>query len=341
MSYDDIDLYRLLRQINDDTERFEKPREGFDPLNPQPGELEAVGLPPMPDPTTEPEVYEFWKQLVAPPLSFPDVEFEYPPIVAQNIQSAGAVSTSTRYQGSLNWSGASITPRDGRQFVEILGAWKVPTVSVPPGGSAGAEYGSSTWIGFDGQRRYRDSTLPQIGTGQFLNVGGVSGPTTISWIQWWPGPPLTLTSLPVHPGNTILCWLTVVNQTQIILRIKNASTMSGPFLPFLWTAPMVPLAPPPPQTQALVSGATAEWVMERPAKWPTPDLFELPYYNGVEFTGALGRTAHAPGLSMRTETLFGCRLIRMYRVAENPHRAVTVSVAKRLGAHAVRTTYRT
>jgi peptidase A4-like protein len=338
MSYDDLE--RILIDINSATDRFPPPPQGFDPLQARPGELETYGLPPMPDQATQPELFDFWHEMHSRPLSFPSVNFDYAPTVAQNAQSAAAVQARTRYQSSRNWCGAYVTPRSGRMLIEVLGSWKVPEVAVPSGAPLDAEYGCSTWIGFDGQRRYLDSTLPQIGTGQFLNLDGVPGPTTTSWIQWWPGPPLTLPSLPVSPLDTIMCWLTVVNATQVILRIKNASASSGPYLPFLWTAPQLPMLHPPTPVQAQVSGATAEWVMERPAKWPTDELYELPDYGCVKLTGAIAKSATAPGQPSRVETLFGARLIRMYKVAEDPHRAVTISVAKRCGPHTVKTSYR-
>jgi hypothetical protein len=138
----------------------------------------------------------------------------------------------------------------------------------------------------------------------------------------------------------MMCWLTVINSTQVILRIKNATTMPGPYLPFLWTAPTVPMPHPPSPIQAKVSGATAEWVMERPAKWPTDELFELPDYGSVEFTGAIGRTATAPSQPTREETLFGARMIRMYRYAASPRRSQTISTAKRMGPHELTASYK-
>jgi hypothetical protein len=327
MTQDELD--DLLREINRTTRHFPVPPEEFDPLTAHPDDLKLYGFPPEPNQSADPDLYDFWNEMVSPPLSYPKGDFDYAPALAQNIQSAGAAVSRRRHQSSRNWSGGYITPRDGRMFTDVLGSWIVPAVAAPAGSPPGAEFGSSTWIGFDGQRRYQDSTLPQIGTAQFLNLGGVPGSTTISWVQWWPGPPLTLPTLPVNPGDRMLAWLTVVSATDVILRIRRLGVVPGPFFPFLRSAP----AP------AEVSGATAEWVMERPARWPTDVLYELPDYTPVSFQGARALSARAPGLPYRVETLTGSRLIRMYRTAQNPHRAVTISSAQRLVPFNVNTSF--
>jgi len=75
----------------------------------------------------------------------------------------------TRFEYSSNWCGASIVPNGGQQFVLMFGEWTVPTPELPPPSEQGpsvrrtliiASHGS----GSTGNRRYLDSTLPQIGT---------------------------------------------------------------------------------------------------------------------------------------------------------------------------------
>ena len=53
---------------------------------------------------------------------------------------SGAIGTRTHHEGSLNWSGAYVTPRDGQMFNDVTGAWYVPAVFPPPGGSPTAMY---------------------------------------------------------------------------------------------------------------------------------------------------------------------------------------------------------
>ena len=70
-------------------------------------------------------------------------------------------------------------------FVEIRGSWQAPVVAPPTPGEIG-EFHSSTWIGLDGQRRYLNSSLPQIGTAQYVDVTAAATTfTTKAWWQWW------------------------------------------------------------------------------------------------------------------------------------------------------------
>src|SRR5262249_51093576 len=155
-------------------------------------------LPPRPNPDLEPELSQFWEELFSPPLSFEEGDFSFVGPLPDNFQSTGAPVGGSRHESSLNWSGAYILPRNARMFTQVLGSWHVPRVDPPAGENPFAEYRSSTWIGLDGQRSYLNSTLPQLGTGQFFNATGYPpGLVMISWIQWWPLPPLTIVGLPV------------------------------------------------------------------------------------------------------------------------------------------------
>src|SRR5262249_43281738 len=145
---------------------------------------------------------KFWTEMFSQPLVF--AEPGPPLMLALRISDQLRMTTSGRRESSLNWSGLYITPRNGRQFTQIHGSWVVPGVSPPPGTSGGLEFRSSIWIGLDGQRRYFDSSLPQIGTAQFLNAP--SDPPFSVWCQWWlrENPltyrPIPLT-LPIQQGD--------------------------------------------------------------------------------------------------------------------------------------------
>ena len=81
--------------------------------------------------------------------------------------------------------------------------------------------------------------------------------------------------------------------------------------------------------QAEVSGATAEWVMERPTSLVTNQLYPLPNYGQVEFRQCYALSARAPGSPGRLERLIGPKLIKMFKIEQNPHRRVTISKATR------------
>lgn len=315
--------------------------EGFNPLTADREQLSHHGFPPRPDPATQRELSDVWIELFSPPLEFdllPDLTAELDFALPIQFRSAGNATTPSRREGSLNWSGGYITPRDGQMFTHVVGSFEVPTVSAPPGMPEQGEYASSTWIGIDGQRSYLHSTLPQIGTAQHLNLGGTHGRTTTAWVQWWPLVPFTFRHFTVNPGDRVTCWLSVVDSTHVLAIIKNTTT--GGIRMLVMQAPMV-IDPPrfPDPIQAEVSGATAEWVTERPAHLECPELYELPDYDEVVFKHCYAVSALGPDSAGRVEKLVGPRLIRMYRVAEDPHRSVTISVAERLGEESVKTFY--
>jgi hypothetical protein len=94
--------------------------------------------------------------------------------------------------------------------------------------------------------------------------------------------------------------------------------------------------------QAKVSGATAEWITERPSDG-FGDPYELPDYNLVDFDGCIAVSAvlppggvPGPGLE---QSLSPSRPINMYRLARNPSRTVLISRAERLDPDEVGTSY--
>lgn len=323
---------------------FPLPPPGFDPLKASPRELDTFGLPRKPDPRIQPAYSRFWTRQFSPPITFTKALFVTAPPPGERSTPARFVA-STSHQKSSNWSGAYITPRDGLRFTEIHGAWRVPAVTRPAGAQPTLKHESSTWIGLDGQRRYLHSPLPQIGTGQVVPAGNPApAPTYGAWWQWWVRDlnlPIETIVLAVNPNDEIMCSLEVLTDTLVKLIITNRTTGVTPQT-FMSTSPVVtlPSAGGPVQVQLKVSGATAEWVMERPAPMGTTVPFPLTAYGTVNFTEAIAISAPAPGGTEREENLLGARLIDLYEVRENPHRTTTISLGSRVGPHAVRTTYR-
>ncbi|MCC6175250.1 MAG: hypothetical protein IT305_08120 [Chloroflexi bacterium] len=337
----DIDLDPLRKELEETTLICDPSGIDAELLRIAPEDRHQCGLPPEPDERTEPAQYRFWHDLFEPLPRFVDPEFRF---VLHQFQRTFPVRTAvirTSHEGSRNWSGAYITPRDGLMFTGVFGAWRIPEVSRPDGTPSENEYGSSTWIGLDGQRKYLDSSLPQIGTAHYLVRDGSSlEPKTWAWWQWWnrdqPAPPVEL-ALKVSPGHLILCALLVVNATQVMFLIKNQDT-SEMCKPFIKTAPKARM-PDGTDVQVRISGATAEWVMERPAEWPTDRLYELPDYGTVTFSRCFSVAAPDPGRFGREETVEAARLIRMYAVKERPDRTLTISTAKRSGPFNITASY--
>lgn len=341
----------LVKQLNAEVARraypFPLPPPGFDPLSASAKQLDEYGLPPRPDPAAEPDMFLFWGLLLSPPITFivPDLQapdepatFRLRGLVAGARQRvvAPVISGRGRQAGSRNWSGAYLTPRPPSRFVRIVGGWRVPAPSVPAILPAGAdrdhgEYRSSTWIGLDGLRPYPGSSLPQIGTSQFIKVAnGRTTVTTSAWWQWWVRdhefPPIDIRNLPVAVGDEVLVSLTVRADDEVLFHIKNQS--SGLFASILVTAPAA-VRPP---------GTTAEWIMERPTELQSSRLFPLPNCTDVLFRHCVAKSVG--GATATTHNLDAARLVRMYEPFEAPHRKAFVSHPKKLTGTSARVSYR-
>jgi len=323
-----IDLERL-KKIVGDSITSALPPAGFDPLEASQEELRELGFPKRPNPALQPSEYAFWREMFVGPPEFEAFDFDIlPPVTTQ---SRGFFGQLPRRQTSLNWSGAYITPRDGTVFSSLWGKFQVPTPNVPPGGGAGERYRSSTWIGFDGQRLYYRSTLPQFGTAQNIDpIMGVPTRSFFAWWQWWVRDvagqafPITLAAPTIHAGDLIMCFMQVADdRAGVSFAITNLTT--GRVVQFFQGAPPAGWGQP-----FKVSGATAEWVMERSADAPNPAPLQLPDYGTVDF-----RDCGATAINMNTgatveRSLSAAKLIDMYVVKQNPERTAKISIAKPL-----------
>jgi hypothetical protein len=312
----------------------------FDPTSASDERLAQFGFPPRPDAESEPELRAFWTELFTPPFQFQqqDLRSDLAFALPDSYASAGRATSPSRREASLNWSGAYITPRDGRMFTRVVGSFRVPHVSLPnlPGV---AEARSSTWIGLDGARSYLNSTLPQIGSAQHVTAAAPNNPIVEAWIQWWPRPAFTLLNFTIKADDRLMCWLSVIDPTHVLVALRNMNTHDVRMFEML--APRV-VDPPrfPKPIQVHVSGATAEWITERPAHRGSPVLYELPDYDEVVFEQCYAGTTRGHSPRPRVEKLVGPKLVRMYRRAKDPQRTVTISVARRLDDDRAKTSYR-
>lgn len=304
------------------------PDKGFDPLRADADTLSYFGLPSLTDHPTGSEGYAFRRTFLSGPAK--DALPEFALAVVEGQAGTGLLRSRPNLmvtapwpaQKSSNWSGGYVAPRNGRSIVSVTANWVVPAVTAPAGGTA-AEYRSSTWIGLDGQRSYKNSTLPQIGTSQFwCTATGVA--TYGSWYQWWARgqhvPPISL-NLPVSPGNDISAIMTVLDASTVRFNIKNVS------LGLILQA--FDVTAPPGHT---VSGGTAEWIMERPSPLGTDGWtpYDLPAYQPFSFTGCIAE-ARASADTMATPIdLELARLIRMYEIVRLPTSVRTISSAKKV-----------
>jgi hypothetical protein len=241
-------------------------------------------------------------------------------------------------------------------FTQVHGSWTVPQVRIPgalelpeeaepdDAGAAFREFRCSTWIGLDGQRRYDYASLPQIGTSQFIKIttSGRVTTTTCVWWQWWlrdaPNPLPILLPVPVDPGDEMAASLFVIDSTHVKFLIANR-TKGIVCTPFVEETPTSYLPSSVRSGTAYVSGATAEWITERPMNWHTGEVFDLPDYSMVTFRDCLVVSGQAPGVDEREEQPSGAQLFRMYDLLKNPYRSAVVSVATRKSHDSFTTRY--
>jgi len=257
-------------------------------------------------------------------------------------------SVPSRTETSSNWSGAYITANQDKRFLQVWGLWTVPAnLKLPPTpfrGPPGIEYRVANWIGLDGQRRYFNSSLPQVGTTSILQADGST--RSEAWVQWFERKsddphivPLTLT---VRPGDPVLCFVTVLGPQHVACVMINL----GQPLPVLQA--VCAKAPPitlPGGTVAApdVAGATAEWVVERPQVIGKAAPNNFPEYGRTEFSLCLAVEGdHADFSSLLgglAQNLSGARPIRMYDVLLNPARTRYTSMADKVDDMTLRLHY--
>jgi hypothetical protein len=102
---------------------------------------------------------------------------------------------------SINWAGYAVTgPKGSVSFVQ--GSWIQPTANC----TSATRY-ASFWVGIDG---YNSSTVEQTGTDSDCSGGhGVY----YAWYEFYPAYPVTITSVPIHAGNTVEASVTYVSST--------------------------------------------------------------------------------------------------------------------------------
>jgi hypothetical protein len=330
---------------------FPVPTGRFNPINASPALLREYGLPPRPDPGRQPFLRQIWDRGFGAPLTLQEFHFDQELVKATryrpHLRQANALPIAeTRFETSLNWSGGYITANRDKQFVQIWGVWTIPSdLKLPPPpfrGPPGIDYVCSNWIGLDGQRLYFDSSLPQIGTVSTLQADGST--VAQSWTQWWARgiantAPLPL-GLAVTPGDQVLCVLTASDSQNVIFVMVNISTMTS--IAVTATAPTITL---PDGTRATpdIAGATAEWILERPAIPGQTTRYNFPDYGYTEFD--LCVAVEGDGVDIFSlfgglpQELQGARFIRMYDRLNNPQRTAFISIPERASDTAVRISY--
>jgi hypothetical protein len=314
----------------------------------RPEVLLSYGIPPRPDTTAEPSLFEFWKKLVSPPFSSRRPTFI-------SIEALTTSSTETiaqppkrrrkqkmpsrgKVEWKWNWSGAIVSPPWPKRIVFATAEWVAPNVSLP---SAQALFThenipkSLVWVGLDGDNgKLPKISLPQIGTAHW-----VRGTPHFAWWDWWckprklpksspesspePSPKAVtpISDFEIHAGDEILAGLEVQVSGDVLLFIKNQTR--GEFRSFLAKRPPLDIEP---------LGSSVEWIVERPTDPSSGQFYPLANYGSVDFKYCLARAVDAdkPLAPGRLMTLAdNGRMIKMREAFENPYRTVYVSRAAR------------
>jgi hypothetical protein len=330
------------------THGFPVPPMTFDPAVADARALAEYGFPPMPDKARLPRAHALWmscfgrtlniiayksgkRKMTLAPVS------PVPPVTAP-------VGLSPAYNASSsNWSGAFLEANGGRTFRQIWGRWTVVTPR-PPKDAARPDDGEtpyevSTWIGIDGQRLYRDSSLPQAGTFQALATDGSLKRDYHAWTQWWvhanPATgPVPIRDFPVSPGDVIRCVLTVLDPKSVLINFVNENASPPCFVAVRVEAPLSADGRP-----LEIAGSTAEWILERPSNSQNDTtLSPFPDYGTMNFTSCHVVTVDAASRPSETALRNG-QFIRMYETKDDARRTASVSMPYRIDDTSFNVTY--
>jgi hypothetical protein len=131
------------------------------------------------------------------------------PRIAVNSAPARALGGVPVFE-SGNWSGYALV---GSDFKEAQGSWIVPSVDC----SAVPNASVSFWVGIDG---WTNATVEQTGTDSDCNDGQ---PAYYAWYEFAPKGGVTITSVPVSPGD-VISGKVVYEDSVFVVTLTNDTT---------------------------------------------------------------------------------------------------------------------
>ncbi len=118
---------------------------------------------------------------------------------------------------SQNWAGAVLM---GANFTSVTALVKIPTISMPPGGRANAQYATATWVGIDGVNCPTQGLL-QAGVYTSVRNGIVRFE---SWYEWYPQPSVSFPNFAVKAGDVLNITVSASSPTAGTVVLENHTT---------------------------------------------------------------------------------------------------------------------
>jgi hypothetical protein len=270
-----------------------------------------------PDPLRAPVHFDIWERLVGELWTadnFVTPTFSPGPRVSHRPRPVRQSPEVYGNNQSDNWSGAVVVS-EGSPWTGVLGLWQVPKVSQPQTQpDTNDQWTSASWVGLNGGGKllnggYLPGTYSNdvLQAGVTQQVGAYAWPPYFAWFEWvipdaeplWGVYcglnaeycyilPMTITSIPVNPGDTVLVIV------QFIIwggdgwepPAPGLTSHGGISFVNITTGKMVNLFIYPPPLSSF-AGDTAEWVMECPSGPPASDGVAgngtLPAFTNVPF----------------------------------------------------------
>lgn len=239
------------------------PPPGFDPLAASAAELERYGFPARPD---DPRLLEQFERVFGRLKG----RFHYvEPTFRINRNRSHGPRKQTLTAGTWtgdNWSGGIVNAPMGQSFNGILGEWVVPNVY--PATPSQEWYACATWVGLDGDG---SGDVCQAGV-ECLVYGTRNNRFAASaypWHQWFGGPMVTVTSVPVSFGDFVTVSLCTSGGGSKTATVHFANITSGIGTSYVISAP----------SRTTLVGNSAEWIVEAPtlsgAQVPLADYGEV------------------------------------------------------------------
>jgi hypothetical protein len=222
---------------------------GFDPLTASPQQLEAAGLPPRPGWPLQRRALANWQRAVTSNAR------HVMPDLAPGIVKHGPYQTlPSGYYQSYNWSGYAVgntqTSYSASSFYAVEANYVVPVAAQAYGVCTGGWDYSASWVGIDG---YGSNDVLAAGTDSDAYCSGSTKAVRYTaWYEWYPSKEVSIGGFPIAPGDDLFVEVWSTSATVGHAYMVNYNTNQVVNLTF--NAP----------SGTMLTGNSAEWVMERP-----------------------------------------------------------------------------